>query len=123
MEFQNSFAHSVRLTCKLSGEEWILTNIYAPCTSEGKFAFLDWFHNIDMLDDEYWMIVGDFNLIRKPDDRNKPGGNILEMLAFNAAISRLRLVELPLKGCKYTWTNKQHNPLLERLDWFFTSNS
>lgn len=35
----------------------------------------------------------------------------------------LRLVELPLRGCKYTWTNKQQNPLLERLDWFFTSNA
>jgi hypothetical protein len=45
------------------------------------------------------------------------------MLAFNNAISNLRLVELPLRGCKYTWTNKQQNPLLERLDWFFTSNA
>jgi hypothetical protein len=45
------------------------------------------------------------------------------MFAFNEAISKLRLVELPLKGFKYTWTNKQHSPLLERLDWFFTSNA
>jgi hypothetical protein len=45
------------------------------------------------------------------------------MFAFNEAISSLRLVELPLRGCKYTWTNKQQSPLLERLDWFFTSNA
>lgn len=45
------------------------------------------------------------------------------MLAFNEAISRLSLVENSLEGCKYTWTNKQQNPLLERLDWFFSSNS
>lgn len=42
---------------------------------------------------------------------------------FNAAISALGLVELPLKGKRFTWTNKQHPPLLERLDWFFTSAS
>lgn len=44
------------------------------------------------------------------------------MLAFNSAISSLRLVELPLRGANFTWTNKQCNPLLERFDWFFTSN-
>jgi len=42
---------------------------------------------------------------------------------FNAAISALGLVEIPLKGQRFTWSNKQHPPLLERLDWFFTSPS
>lgn len=41
-----------------------------------------------------------------------------EILAFNEAIRRLRLVEIPLKGCKYTWTYKQQNPLLEKLIGF-----
>jgi hypothetical protein len=45
------------------------------------------------------------------------------MFAFNEAISKLCLNEIPLKGCKYTWTNKQQDPLLERLDWFFSSSS
>jgi hypothetical protein len=43
------------------------------------------------------------------------------MFLFNAAISSLGLIELPLQGRKYTWSNKQVPPLLERLDWFFTS--
>jgi len=30
---------------------------------------------------------------------------------------------LVLWGRQFTWSNKQHPPLLERLDWFFTSNS
>ena len=70
-----------------------------------------------------WLIVGDFNLCRSPDDRNKPGGNHLDMYLFNEAISSLGLVELPLKGRHFTWSNKQPSPLLERLDWFFTSIS
>lgn len=45
------------------------------------------------------------------------------MLKFNEAISKLCISEIPLKGCKYTWTNKQLNPLLERLDSFFSSNA
>jgi hypothetical protein len=28
---------------------------------------------VDMADDCDWLLVGDFNLVRKPTDRNKPG--------------------------------------------------
>jgi hypothetical protein len=82
-------------------------------------AFLEWFKNNEMPDETKWLVVGDFNLIRTPQNRNKPRGSISKMFAFNEAISSLSLVEIPLKGCKYTWTNKQQDPLLERLDWFF----
>uniref|UniRef100_A0A452XF66 Uncharacterized protein n=1 Tax=Aegilops tauschii subsp. strangulata TaxID=200361 RepID=A0A452XF66_AEGTS len=46
-----------------------------------------------------------------------------EMLLFNEAISKLGLVELPLRGRKYSWSNMQDNPLLEKLDWIFTSTA
>jgi hypothetical protein len=42
-----------------------LTNIYAPCTLKGRNAFLNWFHDFDMDDDMAWLVVGDFNLIRR----------------------------------------------------------
>jgi hypothetical protein len=45
------------------------------------------------------------------------------MLLFNEVISAQGWVELALRGRKYTWSNKQSSPLLERLDWFFTSAS
>lgn len=76
-----------------------------------------------MPDDINWLVVGDFNLIRKLEDRNRPRGNIGEMLMFNNAISPLGVVEIPLHGRKYTWTNKQQPPLFERLDWFFSSQA
>jgi hypothetical protein len=46
--------------------------------------------------------VGDFNLCRTPSDRNRPGGDLLEMYLFNEVVSFLGLVELPLKGKKFT---------------------
>ena len=83
--------------------------------------FLEWFQNIQMPDDIDWLIIGDFNLIRRPEVRNKEGGDANEIYLFNETISRLGLVELPLVGRHFTWTNKQASPLLERLDSFFTS--
>ena len=121
--FQNEYALSVEFTSKLNNDCWVLTNIYAPCTPNGKRSFLEWFGNIQMPPYIDWLIVGDFNLIRKPEDQNREGGDINEMYPFNEAISALGIVELPLLGRHFTWTNKQTPPLMERLDWFFSSSS
>lgn len=121
--FQNDYAISVEFTSVHSNEYWILTSVYGPSDASEKSAFLDWLLNIQMPDDMNWLILGDFNLYRRSENRNRPGGNVNNMLNFNNAISHLGLVEIPLNGRKYTWTNKQNPPLLERLDWFFTSQS
>ena len=76
-----------------------------------------------MPDEVDWLLHGDFNLLRRPSDRNKSGGDVNEMFSFSEAISALGVVELPLLGRKFTWSNKQLSPLLETLDWLFTSNS
>lgn len=82
---------------------------------------MDWFENIQMPHDVDWLVIGDFNLYRK--DRNRSGVNVENMLLFNNAISSLGIVEIPLQGRKFTWTNKQQPPLLERLDCFFSSQA
>uniref|UniRef100_A0A453P9U5 Uncharacterized protein n=1 Tax=Aegilops tauschii subsp. strangulata TaxID=200361 RepID=A0A453P9U5_AEGTS len=44
-----------------------------------------------------------------------------DIFIFNEVIGHLGLLELPIKGRSYTWSNMQDNPLLEQLDSFFTS--
>jgi hypothetical protein len=39
--FQNSFAMSIEFIYAISDDQWVLTNIYAPCTPYGKQQFLD----------------------------------------------------------------------------------
>jgi hypothetical protein len=67
------------------------------------------------------MIVGDFNMYRSMDVRNKSGGDMTNIFTFNDIISNLGLQEIPLKGRKYIWSNMQEDPLLEQIDWCFTS--
>ena len=85
--------------------------------------FINWFLNIHMPADVDWILMGDFNLMRAPSDRNRPGGDVNDMLLFNEAISNQGLIELPLQGRKFSWSNMQQDPLLVKLDWFFTSAS
>lgn len=123
LAYQNEFAISVHFTSQFTDDDWLLTNVYGPSTYDRKREFVMWLKQIQMPAHVDWLLVGDFNLMTSPANRNRPGGDMAEMFLFNEAISALRLVELPLHGKKYTWTNKQQPPLLERLDWFFTSNS
>lgn len=69
------------------------------------------------------VIVGDFNLIREPTNRNKPRGDVTEMNMFNEAISDQDLIEIPFSGRELAWSNMQNDPLLVKLDWVFTSSS
>jgi endonuclease/exonuclease/phosphatase family metal-dependent hydrolase len=76
------------------------------------------------VDDEVnWMFIGDFNFYRSLENRNKEGGNMQDIMTFNKVISNLGLQEIPLKGRSYTWSNMQQDPLLEQLDWCFTSTN
>jgi hypothetical protein len=69
------------------------------------------------------MIMGDFNLIRSQANRNRPSGNVNNMMLFNSPIQLHDLEEIPLKGRAFTWSNMQDTPLLEKLDWIFTSSA
>jgi len=96
------YAIPVEFTSEINGKSWLLTTIYVPCTPAGKRAFLNWFRDIQMPPNEDWLVVGDFILIRKPEDRNKKGADVNEMFLFNEAINKLSLTELPLHGRQYT---------------------
>jgi len=121
--YNNEFRISVEFSSNLNACDWVLTNVYGPCTTFGKILFVNWLKNIDMPDEVDWLLHGDFNLLRRPSDRNKSGGDVNEMFSFSEAISALGVVELPLLGRKFTWSNKKLSPLLETLDWLFPSNS
>lgn len=114
-------ALAIRFTSTLSAQTWTLFNIYGPCSGVERDTFTNWLYNLDIQADEDCLLLGDFNYIRGPENRNKPGGNHNEMFTFNDIIRTQNLIELPLKGRAYTWSNMQQDPLLEQLDWFFTS--
>jgi hypothetical protein len=98
---------------QLSGEKWKLSTVYGPCTGEQRNLFVDWLNNLPIDPDENWMIIGDFNFYRSGEDRKRPGGNVADMNIFNGIISNLGILEIPLKGRSFTWSNMHQNPLLE----------
>jgi hypothetical protein len=110
------FSLSIQFTSTQLNKTWTLTNVYGTCTVPGKQLFLDWLKNLEIPLYSLWLFLRDFNLRTSEEKQNKPDGNYKEMMQFNEMISQQALVELPLKGQQFTWSNMQQQPLLEQLD-------
>jgi hypothetical protein len=119
----NSYSVTVKLKSLQTGHLFHVSNIYGPAAASEKAGFINWLYNFDTSQIDDWLILGDFNLIRSPDNRTIPGGNVSEMMLFNDLINHLDLVEIPFQGRAFSWSNMQDNSLLENLDWVFTSTS
>ena len=115
------FAVFLNFTSVHNGDSWNLVSVYGPCQEPARSSFVEWLRNLVIDDEDNWIILSDFNFYRSMKNRNKQGGNVQDTLIFNDLIGHLGLIELPLKGRAYTWSNMQNDPLLEQLDWFFTS--
>jgi hypothetical protein len=118
---KEKFCLTVNFSSLHNGDIWTLSNIYGSCVELDRSIFVDWSRNCDVNDSINWLFLGDFNFYRSVANRNRPGGKIADTLIFNDAIGHLGLIELPIKGRAFTWSNMQSDPLLEQLDWFFTS--
>jgi hypothetical protein len=118
---KHDFAVKLEVSSAHNLEAWTLIVVYGPCRQPGRDLFVNWLYNLDILDDDLWLLVGDFNFYRSAENRNRPGGNFIDSIIFINIISHLGLIELPLKGRAYTWSNMQSSPLLEQVVWFFTS--
>lgn len=111
----------ISFTSNHTGESWTLVNVDGPCQGEARDLFVSWLYNLHIPTEANWLLLGDFNFIRSPDNRNLPGADVNDMFIFNEIIGHLGLLELPIKGRSFTWSNMQDSPLLEQLDWFLTS--
>lgn len=68
---QSKFQITTKMTCNLSGNIFYVTNFYGPCHNEDRQEFIDWLLSIDTSSMDHWIILGDFNLIRSPEDRRQ----------------------------------------------------
>lgn len=68
-----------------------------------------------------WMICGDFNIVRFPDERLGTHYLNSQMIKFSDFIShhglidmQMGLIDMQMSGAKYTWSNNQACPSMSR---------
>ncbi|XP_073355500.1 uncharacterized protein [Aegilops tauschii subsp. strangulata] len=63
-----------------------------------------------------YLVGGDFNIIRRREDKNNDNFDGRWSFMFNTIIESLNLREIELSGRKFTWANALPNPTYEKLD-------
>lgn len=94
---------------------WIL-NVYGPAHHDLSGEFILDLSNFCSREILPMVLRGDFNLIRSNKDRNQGQGDPKLMELFNNFIGSFQLRDIFVSGVKYTWSNRQKIPTMEKLD-------
>jgi exonuclease III len=95
--------------------------VYGAAQKEHKSRFLSELSAFCLRSQVPLLIGGDFNIIRKAEEKNKPGGFSKWSSLFNSIIDQHGLMEFELKNRLYTWSNNHSDPTFEKLDRFLAS--
>jgi hypothetical protein len=117
----SAYSLSVRINSRLVDEVWDLTGVYGPQLDNEKTIFLSELCNIQTMVRPEWVLLGDFNMIRRAREKNKGSINRKVMRQFNSTIDDLHLLELDLTDRAFTWSNEQVDPTMTRIDRFFAT--
>ena len=93
-----------------------LISVYGPAQHEYKSHFLSEIVRVCSKEALPIVIGGDFNIIRRPDEKNNDNYNDRWPFMFNAVIDSLNLREIEMTGRKFTWANHLQNQTFEKLD-------
>ncbi|KAG5611856.1 hypothetical protein H5410_023137 [Solanum commersonii] len=114
------------LTCRFEGIEqeltWHLSAIYADC-DRGERRELWWeLAAIRSLFEGPWVICGDFNITRYPEERTNCQRINGAMTEFSEWINDMEFVDPPLFGGSYTWIRSENHESASRIDRFLYSS-
>jgi exonuclease III len=113
---RGEFFSSMLVSSKQDEYKWEIINVYGPVQLERKKDFLGELSRKISSMSEPFVMGGDFNMIRFPWEKSTDNINQVWMDAFNEFIRDNGIKEMLRKGSKFTWTNKQLNPVMSVLD-------
>ncbi|GJV95347.1 RNA-directed DNA polymerase, eukaryota, reverse transcriptase zinc-binding domain protein [Tanacetum coccineum] len=105
-----------------NGTKLLIISIYAPQDLSEKKMLWDYLSHVIAQWAGEVVVMGDFNEVRKKDERFGSVFNVHGANAFNLFISNAGLEEVPLGGCSYTWCHKSASKM-SKLDRFLISES
>jgi exonuclease III len=108
---QGSFFLSATLYHRESKFKFELIGVYGPADHSRSIQFLLDLENKVQRSSFPIVVLGDFNLIRGAQDKNNSNINWPLVNSFNETIARLALREVARTGARFTWSNKQRNPV------------
>jgi endonuclease/exonuclease/phosphatase family metal-dependent hydrolase len=113
---KGEFLISTQLVLKASRFFFQFVGVYGPADHSRSPLFLQELEEVVSRATSPVFVAGDFNLIRGRNDKNNRNIDWPRVNMFNDSIARLQLREVVRSGARFTWTNKQLNPVRSVLD-------
>jgi endonuclease/exonuclease/phosphatase family metal-dependent hydrolase len=110
------FCVKLNIKSKLDGFEWILVPVYGAAQDNYKAEFLSELVRLCEVETLPLLLAGDFNILRRGEDKSNNNFNPHWPFVFNAIIENLNLKEIALTGRQFTWASRRTNPTYEKLD-------
>ncbi|KAK3017547.1 hypothetical protein RJ639_007419 [Escallonia herrerae] len=92
--------------------DWVFTGVYSPNDDELRKELWLELLEVQRRWSKPWCVGGDFNVIRFPFEKSGESDYSSAMVDFSIFVNDAGLLDLPLIGAKYTWTNNQRNPIM-----------
>jgi hypothetical protein len=113
---EGDFYVKFTLRYKSTDFKFVLYSIYGPAQSQNKGAFLAELANTCSKENLPFLIGGDFNIMRKPEDKSFGDFDTKWPSLYNAVIESPDLREIVMKDRQYTWAGAGDNLTYEKLD-------
>jgi hypothetical protein len=110
------FCVKLFIKSKLDGFEWLLVPVYGAAQDKYKHEFLAELVRMCEAETLPMLLAGDFNILRRPEEKSNENFNPRWSFIFNAIIENLNLREIVLPGRQFTWASRRANPTYEKLD-------
>jgi exonuclease III len=110
------FCVKFHLKIKQDNFKWALVAVYGAAQDRHKSSFLAELVRICENETLPLLVGGDFNIIRRKEEKNNENFHARWPFIFNAIIESLDLREIALSGRQFTWANRRTTPTYEKLD-------
>ena len=118
-----TYSVNILLKDNQDGKKFWFSGIYGPSTVSGRPAFKRELLSIKPTDGTPWVVGGDLNITLMMEDRNSTSQSEWRTtLQFANLISTLGLINTPLHGRRFTWSNEREQLHMARLDRFLVSD-
>ncbi|WOK94161.1 ribonuclease H protein [Canna indica] len=121
--FKGQFIIAATLRHLRSGTVFTIASVYGPPHHASRAAFFAELSLFIGTCNNHLILGGDFNVTTGTHERRNCVGHTRDAGHFSRIIAGSNLLDLPISGVQFTWSNRQRLPRLAKLDRIFLSLS